>query len=187
MFSARSQPPQQDEEPLLSSNTIFAVDDDSDDELDPSADTPGRVRFKDNVQVIEPEADHHQGTYVQPLRSTISSRENQYELDSDELDDSHTLDDTTPTRRAPGYMDQSMPLLVGLYDASSARRSLDSPSYPLSENGRIDLEELANKSKAGGGLLDSIANMANSILGAGKFLRISRVRFPLNLYSLQES
>ena len=31
----------------------------------------------------------------------------------------------------------------------------------------IDLEELAAKRTAGGGMLDSIAHMANSILGAG--------------------
>jgi hypothetical protein len=34
----------------------------------------------------------------------------------------------------------------------------------------IDLDELAAKRTAGGGLLDPIANMANSILGAGAFL-----------------
>lgn len=31
----------------------------------------------------------------------------------------------------------------------------------------VDLDELAKKRTAGGGLLDSVANMANSILGAG--------------------
>ncbi|KAF9268878.1 AAAP amino acid permease [Marasmius fiardii PR-910] len=63
-----------------------------------------------------------------------------------------------------------MPLIVGLFE-TSARRSLDAP-VPLGENGydpavNVDLEELAAKRTAGGGLLDSIANMANSILGAG--------------------
>jgi len=33
----------------------------------------------------------------------------------------------------------------------------------------VDLDEIAAKRTAGGGLFDSIANMANSILGAGKF------------------
>lgn len=36
----------------------------------------------------------------------------------------------------------------------------------------INLDELAAKQNAGGGLIDSIANMANSILGAGVFLRL---------------
>ena len=68
-----------------------------------------------------------------------------------------------------------MPLLVGLLDSATARRSLDGSlrlehrgelsSEPLDEE--IDLEELAAKRTAGGGMLDSIANMANSILGAG--------------------
>ena len=31
----------------------------------------------------------------------------------------------------------------------------------------LDLEEIAAKRTAGGGMMDSIANMANSILGAG--------------------
>jgi solute carrier family 38 (sodium-coupled neutral amino acid transporter), member 11 len=73
-----------------------------------------------------------------------------------------------------------MPLLVGLFDSSASRRSLDNPSLPL--NGidldgnsvvigdhTFDLDELAAKRTAGGGMMDSIANMANSILGAGKF------------------
>lgn len=63
-----------------------------------------------------------------------------------------------------------MPLLVGLMD-SSARRSLDLPMGVAMENGDgdypLDLEELAKKRNAGGGMLDSVANMANSILGAG--------------------
>lgn len=66
-----------------------------------------------------------------------------------------------------------MPLLVGLFDTSHARgRSIDNSSVPLRDrNGaeiNVDLEELAAKRTAGGGLLDSIANMANSILGAGE-------------------
>jgi hypothetical protein len=64
-----------------------------------------------------------------------------------------------------------MPLLVGLLDASAVRRSLD---IPLSEDGvpaysEFDLDELVAKQSAGGGMLNSIANMANSILGAGMY------------------
>ena len=81
--------------------------------------------------------------------------------------------------------DQRMPLLVGLFDSSASRRSLDNPSIPLrgvDSNGNcvvigdhtFDLDELAAKRTSGGGLMDSIANMANSILGAGKLPK----RFP---------
>jgi sodium-coupled neutral amino acid transporter 11 len=65
-----------------------------------------------------------------------------------------------------------MPLLLGLLDASNARRSIDTP-LPIVANGHmsseetIDLEELASKRTGGGGMIDSVANMANSILGAG--------------------
>jgi sodium-coupled neutral amino acid transporter 11 len=67
-----------------------------------------------------------------------------------------------------------MPLLVGLFDSAASRRSSD--TFPLTQtNGNtviigeetLDLDELAAKRTAGGGMLDSIANMANSILGAG--------------------
>ena len=45
---------------------------------------------------------------------------------------------------------------------------------PLSEDGvpaysELDLDELVAKKSAGGGMLNSIANMANSILGAGTY------------------
>lgn len=71
-----------------------------------------------------------------------------------------------------------MPLLVGLLDASSARRTLDTtiPMYEANdlENGgdslNVDLDELAAKQSSGGGLLNSVSNMANSILGAGKHM-----------------
>ncbi len=65
-----------------------------------------------------------------------------------------------------------MPLLVGLLD-SSARRNLDIAIPLHTSTGQtdtelaLDLEDLAAKANAGGGMVDSIANMANSILGAG--------------------
>lgn len=63
-----------------------------------------------------------------------------------------------------------MPLLVGLMEAS-ARRSVDGSlsleGGNVDEGQNLDLEEIAAKRTAGGGLLDSVANMANSILGAG--------------------
>jgi sodium-coupled neutral amino acid transporter 11 len=70
----------------------------------------------------------------------------------------------------------AMPLLVGLADTAAVRRSADggiallrldgTPFSPDGETGPT-LEELAARRTAGGGMLDSIANMANSILGAG--------------------
>lgn len=75
-----------------------------------------------------------------------------------------------------------MPLLVGLVD--TARRNpgnLD--GTPLQAMGAsaspaedIDLEELSAKRISGGGMLNSVANMANSILGAGKHARYTLTR-----------
>jgi hypothetical protein len=62
----------------------------------------------------------------------------------------------------------STPLLVGLVDSALARQSLD-----RHHNGSpvdMDLEEIAKKRIAGGGMIDSVANMANSILGAGMYI-----------------
>lgn len=60
-----------------------------------------------------------------------------------------------------------MPLLVGLLDSSAARSSLDVSAQDGLLEGNVDLEELAKKGVAGGSMVDSVANMANSILGAG--------------------
>lgn len=62
-----------------------------------------------------------------------------------------------------------MPLLVGLLDSSDSRRSVDG-SLPLHDANGLssdEMDEIAGKRVAGGGILDSTANMANSILGAG--------------------
>ncbi|KAI0356291.1 amino acid transporter [Trametes cingulata] len=154
-------------------DVLFSVDDDegSDGDDEPLAKANGHadrpktghsVRFQEEVQVIAP-----------PLRSTMQSRETEYEMDTDDLDGialsqleaSQERTSRTGGRRSRG--EQSMPLLVGLLDASSVRRSIDSPDTGYVLDPRIDLEELAAKRVAGGGLLDSVANMANSILGAG--------------------
>ncbi|KAF8345834.1 amino acid transporter [Amanita rubescens] len=123
----------------------------SDDEDILSPRTGHAVRFREDVQVIGPS-----------LRSTISSREvEEYDLDSDDLDD--------PSPNAQRHREQSMPLLVGLLDSAVARQSLDRPLL-LSSPGNLesaDLDSVLAKQTAGGGLVDSIANMANSILGAG--------------------
>lgn len=103
----------------------------------------------------------------------------EFELDSDEVDDIH--DDlmlTTPR----GHTDQSMPLLIGLFDSSATRRSLDVPNgHEMTAVGEYDLEDLAAKRTAGGGLADSIANMANSILGAGKNSVLKMLKHITNL------
>jgi solute carrier family 38 (sodium-coupled neutral amino acid transporter), member 11 len=101
----------------------------------------------------------------------------EYELDSDDLDDtaiSQLEAEQQQTPRSRRDREQAMPLLVGLLDSATARRSLDG-TLQLENRGmfaeheeEIDLEDLAAQRTAGGGLLDSIANMANSILGAGK-------------------
>jgi sodium-coupled neutral amino acid transporter 11 len=91
----------------------------------------------------------------------------EYELDSDDIDDetiAQSLEHGTHRGR-----EQSMPLLVGLLDASTIRRSLDIPMVVdgVPAYGDVDLDELAAKQSSGGGMMNSIANMANSILGAG--------------------
>ena len=66
-----------------------------------------------------------------------------------------------------------MPLLVGLLDSTQIQRNQDG-SMLLTRSGQTsdeideELEEIVAKGKRGGGMLDSIANMANSILGAGQ-------------------
>lgn len=105
----------------------------------------------------------------------------EFDLDSDELsdDDLHDLESSTVASRS-GRRDQRMPLLVGLFDSSASRRSSDSFSLARTNGNTVvvgeetlDLDEIAAKRTAGGGMLDSIANMANSILGAGMFLQPS--------------
>lgn len=179
-----------------SDDVIFSVQDDDDDEyaeasaLDAAEESPvpksgHSVRFREDVQVIGPS-----------LRSMTESRETgelakhiisfmlltgsatEYELDTDDLDDASLAQLATEQQslsRSRRDRDQAMPLLVGLLDSATARRSLDG-SLQLEHRGTaeegidpndIDLEELAAKRTAGGGMLDSVANMANSILGAG--------------------
>lgn len=65
-----------------------------------------------------------------------------------------------------------MPLLVGLLDSTHIQRSQDGEillTHSGQSRGEADeeLEGIIAKGKHGGGMLDSIANMANSILGAG--------------------
>ena len=98
----------------------------------------------------------------------------EFEQDSDDLDEDSMRELENSDVRSRSGHDQRMPLLVGLFDSSASRRSMDA-SLPLhGVNGTsgddMDLEEIAAKRTAGGGMVDSIANMANSILGAGESL-----------------
>lgn len=87
-----------------------------------------------------------------------------------------------------------MPLLVGLFDSAASRNRVD-VSVPLRQSNEqtlpetdVDLEDLAAKRTAGGGMLDSIANMANSILGAGTYDQLKLHAFCSTLFwKLQES
>ncbi|KAJ7680335.1 amino acid transporter [Mycena polygramma] len=167
-------------EPLLADdhNTIFDEDDeDESSALNHTGDRQDHVRFEEHVQVIGP-----------PLRSMIASRETEFEQDTDELDDSELEDEVRVPR---GYRDRTMPLLVGLFDSSASRGRVDTSIPLLRTNGQdvsqqthVDLEELAAKRLAGGGLLDSIANMANSILGAGLPYAVSQAGFFTGLFLL---
>ena len=109
----------------------------------------------------------------QLLRGHVPAIFTEFELDSDELDDD-AVAHTNLERgilRGDSNREQSMPLLVGLLDASAVRRSLDIPMgvEHAPECSDIDLDELIAKQAAGGGMMNSIANMANSILGAGAY------------------
>ena len=89
----------------------------------------------------------------------------EYDLDTDELNDELQLIDD-------GRRQQDAPLLVGLIDSSNVRRGADGAILMRNASQddslqNVDLEELARRRQSGGSLFDSVANMANSILGAG--------------------
>lgn len=170
--NSRQAPGDQAHEPLLGDNereaeVVFAIDEEEEGESSVRRDETSGGRVQESR------------TFAPPLRSTMQSREAEFELDSDVLDND---DDVHPSHGS----DQRMPLLVGLADASAVRRNPDLPLHTLSNgatggalvNGRvvyndddpssrIDLAELAARQHSGGNMLDSMFNMANSILGAG--------------------
>lgn len=100
-----------------------------------------------------------------PLKSNTSSREAAFDLDSDALSSSSLDDDQL-----------SEPLMEGLLQSSGAKRSLDLPgrrgegksnAERDSEDGGL-LDEMAPEwLTKGAGVFAGIANMSNSILGAG--------------------
>ncbi|KAH7888588.1 amino acid transporter [Phlebopus sp. FC_14] len=153
---------------------LFAAEDVEDLESNESRKTPSprrsehMVRFQEEVQVIGP-----------PLRSTMHSRETEYDLDSDDFDDTSLAEIEREQRRSRSSRsgrrrERPIPLLVGLMDSTASRRTPES-TIPMYDSGfqdvsvaaDPDLDEVAAKQHAGGGMIDSVANMANSILGAG--------------------
>ena len=97
-------------------------------------------------------------------------------MDEDDLDES-ALQQLSHAREGSGLGDiersgQSMPLLVGLLDTANLRSPATTRGISMGNGGHggeeVDLEELARKRTAGGSIIDSVANMANAILGAGE-------------------
>lgn len=125
-------------------------------------------------------------TRIAAYQTPFLSPTPEFDLDPDDLDDAALTQleaEQATTSRSGRHRDQSMPLLVGLLDTASARRSEDGTlllhrrGEPDDDGDQLDLEAIAAKASSGGGLLDSVANMANSILGAGNstvFLRSFR-------------
>ncbi|KAF8504240.1 amino acid transporter [Hysterangium stoloniferum] len=161
-----SQRQTEDSQPLLEQverdDVIFSVGGDDDDEENEGVPANGHIQSRIDDRALP-----------LPLRSMVQSRETEYELDTDDLE--NTVTSQSHPSRERNDDGQSMPLLVGLIDSAHARTAssegtgfgLLSRQGGLDENDDIDIEELTAKTHAGGGLLDSIANMANSILGAG--------------------
>lgn len=125
------------------------------------------------------------------VRGGIAARHSKYSLllefeaDTDELDDSELARVRPVSTRLRD--DRRMPLLVGLVETSAVRRSVDAsiPLYNGNENHSqdepINIEEVAAQRVAGGNMVDSIANMANSILGAGSCHSTIMTEHPLIL------
>lgn len=153
---------------------LFSAEDVEDSRDKPSSsthysDSPRpTVRFQEEAQVIGP-----------PLRSTTQSREAEFELDSDDFEES-TLEDSGSDRarstspRPRRSRQRPVPLITGFMDSQRTQGALDTiiPMYEAaareeSLTSPIDIEEMAAKQRAGGNMFDSVANMANSILGAG--------------------
>lgn len=102
-----------------------------------------------------------------PIKSHTSSREQEFELDDDELDDS----------------DGDGPLLEGLLHTTGTRRASSDSRRPKAGDEEqtagegLDDEPLPEWLSKGAGVLAGIANMSNSILGAGIVGQSSRPTF----------
>lgn len=99
-----------------------------------------------------------------PLKSTIPSREAQFELDSNELEEGEE-DDSLLLRDGAGE-----PLLMeGLLQSGARRGSVDvrRDGRTLGREDGIPYDQPPDWLTKGAGILAGIANMSNSILGAG--------------------
>ncbi|EIW83213.1 AAAP amino acid permease [Coniophora puteana RWD-64-598 SS2] len=85
---------------------------------------------------------------------------------ADDPDDA-ALEDIEREQRSSRSGRRIRPLIQGFSFRTPGGDAVEAAYEPLSGSDTVDLEELAAKQRAGGGLVDSVANMANSILGAG--------------------
>lgn len=113
-------------------------------------------------------------TFVEGVSLSLGSLCAEFDLDSGDFDEASSVDSGHRSGySSPGRgVRRPIPLLPGFMEAiGSGRAEALIPMYePAPQEDRLDdldLEELAAKRTAGGGMFDSIANMANSILGAG--------------------
>ncbi|KAF8313105.1 hypothetical protein DL93DRAFT_2081473 [Clavulina sp. PMI_390] len=142
-------------------HVVFAIDEDEEED-----DRPLR-QYADDESISQ--STNHSiggGRIGPPLRSTISSREAEFDLDSDELDNTPLVANGSPRRHG----DNSMPRFQGLMHSS--RQSTEIPLATVADHSFLSedassADALKMLSQGTGGMLESIANMANSILGAG--------------------
>lgn len=125
---------------------------------------------------VDDEGDVDESSYYppKPLKSTIPSKELEYELDSDELEESDRLSleggGSTNNRLSRGAEEgegeEDEPLLMeGLLQSSIRRGSVD---ITRTNNNNVRPTEGEQLNRKGGASISSgIANMSNSILGAG--------------------
>ncbi|CED85318.1 amino acid transporter [Phaffia rhodozyma] len=168
--------------PLLNTSNLYTLDDEDDGDMQtPTATT---TRGATNGSTAPPYTDEAYGSRYDDkldskrfhdtegfsrtgtLRSTVQSRETEFDLDDDSVSSAGSDSTILPSRS---------PLLVGLL-GNSSRYSQD---FALHSNGSIGGRGSADRAseeggqvgedwkERGGNMLSGIANMANSILGAG--------------------
>ncbi|KDN53558.1 hypothetical protein K437DRAFT_241754 [Tilletiaria anomala UBC 951] len=171
----------------LETQVLFALDDD-DGETGAAHDAwAGRSSTSESVSDARPSdggappVSAGAARYGTGLKSTASSREAQFDLDSDELDDAdplsfHPLDAASAVlggNREGRQISTSIPLIDRIPDR--LQLSMDGLGTPIREGLRVasravpgwDGEGLPDWLKRGAGTFDGTVNMANSILGAG--------------------
>lgn len=138
--------------------------------------TNNNLLFSLNDEGDDEEVDESSYYPPKPLKSTIPSKELEYELDSDELEESDRLSlegggGGTARLSRGGEEDEDEPLLMeGLLQSSIRRGSVDitRSNNSLSRSDRTTSREGDHsQSRKGASISSGIANMSNSILGAG--------------------